>query len=79
MKDGMLVLVIVWMTLMHNHHAIKSRIKDCYCLVGNEKCNLVIGFRKLKMIKYVLCLNFKDKKFFYVMIPSRLQGFCELS
>jgi hypothetical protein len=42
----MLVLVIVWMTLMHSHHAIKSRTRDCYCLVGNDKCNLVIGLKK---------------------------------
>jgi hypothetical protein len=44
----MLVLVIVWTTLMHSHHAIKSRTRDCYCLVRNDKCNLLIGLKKLK-------------------------------
>jgi hypothetical protein len=63
---------------MHNHHAIKSRTKDRYCLVGNDKCNLVIGFKKLKMMKHVLCSDFRDRKFFYSMIPSKLEGFCEL-
>jgi hypothetical protein len=47
----MLVLVIVLMILMLRHHAIKSRTRDCYCLVGNDKCNVVIGLRKLKMMK----------------------------
>ncbi len=74
----MLVLVIVWMALMHSHHAIKSRTRYCYCLVGNDKCNFVIGLKKLKMMKHVLCSDFRDIKFFYAMIPSRLEGFCEL-
>jgi hypothetical protein len=30
------------------------------------------------MMKKVLCSDFSDRNFFYAMIPSRLEGFCEL-
>jgi hypothetical protein len=47
----MVVLVIVWMTLINNHHAIESKVRNCYYHVENDKCDPIMGLEKLKMMK----------------------------
>jgi hypothetical protein len=47
----MMVLVIVWRTLIDNHHAIESKARNCYYLVENDKCDPIMGLEKLKMMK----------------------------
>jgi hypothetical protein len=54
-KDGMVVLVIVWMTLIDNHHAIESKARNRDYLVENDKCDSIMGLEKLKMMKKTLC------------------------
>jgi len=45
----MMLVLVIWMTLMDNHHAIASRTRDCYCLIVNyDRCNLVTNLGNLK-------------------------------
>jgi hypothetical protein len=73
----MLVLVIIWMTLMDNHHVIKSKRRDCYCLVGNDKWILVTSLVNWRWWNG-LCVRILWVNFFYAMIPSWFKVFCKL-
>jgi hypothetical protein len=73
----MLVLVIIWMTLMDNHHVIKSKSRDCYCLVGNDRWTLVMSLGNWKWWNG-LCVRILGVEFFLCNDSKLVQGFLQV-
>jgi len=36
---------------MDSHHVIKSKSQDSYCVDQNDRCNYMMGLRKMKIMK----------------------------